>query len=180
MGPEWLAKFKDILSLSIKQVLIVAVAGWSLLFVPDDLMRTMGLANLRNQHRPWIGLAAWLSFAWLAAIVLYEVGDMALHRVALWRQVTVGRRLLEQLTPAERGYLALYVNHDTPTQTFRIGDGVVNMLEAKGIIVRPSSVGKVLDEFDFNIQPWAYQALKANPRLLAGADMPPPGFRRFT
>lgn len=176
---DLLGKIKDILSLNVKQVLIVAVASWSLLFLPDSLLTTMGLAGFRSQFRPWIGLTAWLSLSWLAALPLHEVGDLALRRLALWRTVAVGRRLLEDLTPVEKGYLRLYIDQNTTTQTFRIGDGVAQMLEAKDIIYRASQVGKVLDEFDFNIQPWAYRVLKANPRLLAGAVAPPPGFRRF-
>ncbi len=180
MGPpDLLGKIKDILSLSAKQVLIVAVASWSLLLLPDSLLTTMGLASFRNQFRPWIGLAALLSLAWLAALPVYDIGQLVLHQVAVWGKVRVGRRNLEDLTPVEKGYLRLYIDGNTTTQTFRLGDGIVQMLETKGIIYRASQVGKVLDEFDFNIQPWAYRELRAKPTLLAGAVAPQRGFRRF-
>jgi hypothetical protein len=174
---DLLGKIKDILSLTVKQVIIAAVASWTLLLLPDSLLTTMGLAGFRGQFRLWIGLAAWLSLSWLIALALYEVGDSAWRRLTVWRTIALGRRLLEDLTPVEKGYLQLYIAQSTTTQPFRLSDGVVQMLEAKRIIYRASDVGKFLDEFDFNIQPWAYRALQANPQLLAGA-VPPHGHRR--
>lgn len=176
---ELLGKIKDILSLNPKQVLIVAVTSWSLLLLPDRVLTIMGLAEFRSQFRHWIGLPAWLSLAWLVALGLYEVAGLAHNHLALWTRTVIGRRYLEDLTPAEKGYLRLYIDENTTTQLFRVGDGIVQSLQSKDIIYRASRVGKFLDEFDFNIQPWAYRALKTNPALLRGAATPQAGFRRF-
>jgi hypothetical protein len=71
---DLLGKIKDLLSLDVKQILIVAMAvalaSGSLLLFPDSLLTTMGLAGFRSQFRPWITLSAWLSLAWLASFGL--------------------------------------------------------------------------------------------------------------
>ena len=75
-------RIRDVLSLSAKQVLIVAVASWSLLFIPDSLLTSLGLTGFRSQFRAAIGLTAWISAAWFGALLLYE-GWEALSRVVV-------------------------------------------------------------------------------------------------
>jgi hypothetical protein len=79
------------------------------------------------------------------------------------------RRLLENLSPVEKGYLKEYMGHKTQTLTFSFSDGVAQGLVAKHILYRPSSLSRDLDYFDHNLHSWAYKMLKQNPRLLSGA-----------
>jgi hypothetical protein len=92
---DLLGKIKDLLSLDDKRVLIVAMAvalaSWSLLLFPDRLLTTVGLVGFRSQFRSWIGLAAWLSLAWLASFALYNTG-VGLHRLTLWAQASLSWR----------------------------------------------------------------------------------------
>lgn len=46
-----------------------------------------------------------------------------------------------------------------------MADGVVGGLEAQRILYRSSNVGD-LDEWAYNIQPWAWEHLKSSPGLL--------------
>jgi hypothetical protein len=72
---------------------------------------------------------------------------------------------LESLTPVECSYLSYYIDGQTQTVYFSSFDGVVKGLEAKGIIYLIARRG--LDDHEaYNIQPWAYERLSRNPRLL--------------
>jgi len=76
-------------------------------------------------------------------------------------------RWLHNLTLKERQALRRYVTGNTQTATFHIGDGVAKGLEVKGILYRATSVSKgPVPEFDFNIQPWAYDYIVQDPDLL--------------
>ncbi len=175
VSPDPLGRIKDILSPSTRQVLIVAVASWLLLLMPNSLLAIMGLAGLRGQWRAWIGLVALLSVAWLLALPLYQAGEYAHKRFMKWQARRGRGKWLADLTPVEKGYLQEYIQHDTTTRTFSYSDGVARGLEAKGILYRASTLSREVDLFDYNIQPWAYRALKANPGLLAGAAPPRDG-----
>lgn len=175
MLADFIGKIKDFLSLNTRQVVIVAVASWLLLFLPDSMLGVMGLADLRGQLRPWIGLVALLSLAWLIALPLYRTGEYVHKEFLDWRFQRSGRRLLESLSPIEKRYLSEYIVNDTTTRTFRFSDGVAQGLEAKRILYRASTLSRGLDYFDYNIQPWAYRALRTNPSLLAGAAPPQDG-----
>src|SRR3989442_6391043 len=84
---DLLGKIKDLLSLEDRKVVIVAVgaalASGALLLFPDDLLAAMGLTGFRNQFRPWIGLSALLSLAWLVSFALYNTG-VRLQRLVSW------------------------------------------------------------------------------------------------
>src|SRR3989442_14213647 len=92
---DLLGKIKDLLSLEDRKVVIVAVgaalASGALLLFPDDLLAAMGLTGFRNQFRPWIGLSALLSLAWLVSFALYNTG-VRLQRLVSWVRARVSWR----------------------------------------------------------------------------------------
>jgi hypothetical protein len=68
---DWIGKIEDLLDLGAKQVFSVALAAWVLLLLPNSVVETMGLAGLRDQYRPLVGVVALVATAWLAAILLH-------------------------------------------------------------------------------------------------------------
>lgn len=98
--------------------------AWSLLLLPSAVVETLGLSTLRQQHRPWIGIAALLSTVWLLSFPTFRVGKWIERRYLAWRLPQVGRRVLAQLTSVEKAYLKLYIDGDTLTQEFSFSDGV--------------------------------------------------------
>ncbi len=163
---DWIGKIKDLLDLGAKQVFIVFLAAWVLLLLPNPVVETMGLAGLRDQYRPLVGVVALVATAWLSALLLYDAGAWVRKRFRFGR---TSHRLLENLSPVEKGYLKKYMNRKTQTLTFSFSDGVAGGLVAKHILYRPSSLSRDLDYFDYNLHSWAYRMLKENPWLLSGA-----------
>jgi hypothetical protein len=163
---DWIGKIKDLLDLGAKQVFIVALAAWVLLVLPISVVETMGLAGLRNQYRPLVGVVALVATAWLAAILFYDTGGWVRKRFRFGR---TSRRLLESLSPVEKGYLKEYMANKTRTLTFSLSDGVAQGLVARRILYIPSDLSRDEDYFDYNLHSWAYRMLKQNPWLLSGA-----------
>src|SRR5439155_10468439 len=94
---DWIGKIKDLLDLGAKQVFIVALAAWVLLLLPNSVVETLGLASLRDQYRPIVGVVALVATSWLAAILLYDAGAWIRKRFRFGRRhvacLRVSRRL---------------------------------------------------------------------------------------
>jgi superinfection exclusion protein B len=163
---DWIGKIKDLLDLGAKQVFIVFLAAWVLLLLPNSVVETMGLVGLRNQYRPLVGVVALVATAWLAALLSYDAGAWVRKRFRFSR---TSRRLLENLSPVEKGYLKRYMANKTQTATFSLSDGVAQGLVTKRILYLPSDLSRDEDYFDYNLHSWAYKMLKENSWLLSGA-----------
>ncbi|MBI1879994.1 MAG: superinfection exclusion B family protein [Chloroflexi bacterium] len=81
------------------------------------------------------------------------------------------QKRLHNLTRSEKAILKGYLGNQTRSQYLPIESGVVNGLEAEDIIYRASHIGK-LDEWAFNIQPWAWDYLTDHPELLFVKEKP--------
>lgn len=168
---------------SIKQagpvVLIgIAIATGTGLFSPDWVIIKLGLLQLRDQHRAYVGLAFVLSGALLLAQVTGAGAQMVRRAYRRRRVQSSDRELLHGLTPDEKAYLLPFVVGEN-TLYFRVQDGVAGGLVAKQILYRSSTVGSIVSGFAHNLQPWAREYLEKNPQLLEGANMTPSGPPRY-
>jgi len=152
--------------LSPKHWLSILVATSALLFLPDGLLTRLGAEVVVKQHRMWIGLAWLVACAMLVAHALQAVGGRGAMIVRTRRFLKTGRDALRKLTPEEKRLLADYVLSDSKSQNLDLRSGVVNGLVQAQIIYRSSNMGDLLRGFAYNVQPWAWEELKANPGLL--------------
>ena len=76
---------------------------------------------------------------------------------------------MHDLTPDERQVLRVYLESDTRTQYLDVQDGVAQGLAQARIIYRASNMG-TLTTFAFNVQPWAWDYLRAHRELLEDRD----------
>lgn len=173
--PPWITilidRLKTIVELGGKPLFMLSITGWVLYFLPDRFLRWLDPALIvaHQQARPYLaGVALFGTVLWLAS-GLFAGATYALKKVSKWLRVRQGLRLLEDLTPVEKAYLRRYVDSGTRTQSFTITDGVVTGLCGKGILYPASRYGHGVIWQDHNIQPWAWKAIQANPRLLEGA-----------
>jgi hypothetical protein len=154
----------------------IALASGALLFLPSNVIETLGLTGMVKEHRPYLGAALVLAIALLAAQSVVAAGGLAqallAKRKAKRAAVVAEQRRLESLaalTPEERAYLLPYVVEEKNTLYFGLDDGVAGGLQAKGIIYRAANVSTTRAAFAFNIQPWAREHLMQNLQLLEGA-----------
>jgi len=156
---DWLTKIKDILSLSPKQLFILAFISWAVVLLPKSILGVLNIHELREQYVSYLGTFALISSLWLLSLVIYNYYDKIKMRNAQLY-------LLKNLSPKEQLYLSHYVDNNNTTQQFRINNGIVMGLKSKHILYIPSHISKHDTYFDFNIQPWAFEELKKRPNLL--------------
>lgn len=160
------AKLVDWIKLSPRHVLAVFLASAFLAFAPEAILGDLGLTTFRNDYRVWVGVPTVVSGALLATHMLREVWRFARVRSGVRAQIKRWERRLHDLTPEERAVLRCYLENDTRTQRFPLDDGAVQELVSFGVLRVASSLG-TRHSFAYNIQPWAWDYLRANPRLLA-------------
>lgn len=160
----------------------IALSCAVLLFAPEALVSTLGLLELRESYRPYLGVGLILSGSVLVAHGVAKLGAAAKNVISRWqkqrqqgKRIEAGKRAMASLTADEKAYLVPYILDGETTCYHQLEDGVIASLEAKGIVYRASSVGRALTGFAYNLQPWAREYLSANPQLLDGARRRPAG-----
>ena len=77
------------------------------------------------------------------------------------------KRLLANLSKDEKELLREYIDNDTKTRNFSIRNGIAMGLKSYNVLYISSNITRGLKlMFPFNIQPWAWEMLKKNPKYL--------------
>jgi len=140
------------------------------LFLPTAVLGRLGLVGLRDTKRAELGAAFVLSIGLMLA-------DGSSKLVKWSRQTAAKWRVLKRLTPQEQALLRRYLQEDTGTLNLSYQSGIVNGLQAKGILYRASTITDGSLEFPYNLQPWARDRLRRRPALV-GATKGSLGRRR--
>ena len=75
--------------------------------------------------------------------------------------------ILENLSKDEKELLREFMDNDTKTRSFSLRDGVAMGLKSYNVLYISSNYTRGLKlMFPFNIQPWAWEMLKKNPKYL--------------
>lgn len=144
-------------------VAIATILGL-ILFLPEEIFKTLAVDAFRKEYRIWIGPAFLLAVAFLVArLYMYLIQEYSRKR-----QLKSMQKELHQLTPGEKGYLLPYIQEQKNTIYVGPEDGIMNGLVAKGIICRVSDHGTLTEGFPFNLESWARAYLAKNPNLLEG------------
>lgn len=139
-----------------------------ILLGPDALIAQIGLIELRDQLRPWIGAAFVLAVSLLSVHVFAPVSKSLAAAITRRRLGGAIAKRLRKLTPDEKLVLRAYVENETRTRYWGIDNGVIRGLESTGILYRASNVssGKHYGDFAFNVGDWAWEILTKHPDLV--------------
>ena len=130
--------FHEVLKLSPRYLLPVAIVTGFLTLGTDHLLDSMGLKSIKSQFRPWISLFFLASTAVVVVHFLTE-GSLYLRRMnEEWETMKRRRRRLHNLTPDEKRLLAGYIGRGTRSQNLNMMSGVVNGLAHEGVIYKAS------------------------------------------
>ncbi len=159
------SKFLDWIKLSPRYLVPIALFTGFVLFASTEILEFFGLTGFVARYRPYFGLVFLLS-----AVLLLSGAAMAVYDcVKGWRREAQQRQQLRQqlrnLSRPEKEVLREFVRNDTTTLYLSMADGVVGGLETQRILYRSSNVGDI-EEWAYNVQPWAWEHLKAHPQLL--------------
>jgi hypothetical protein len=159
------SKLVDWIKLSPTYILAISLSSGILLFSNDRFLDTIGLAQIRNQFKTYIGLAFLISLSLLASHLIVTIYQYTHKKFINFENRHNRKNLLQNLTSQEKEILLPYILQDVSNQYLPMDDGVVGGLLAKGVIFQGAFIGEI-DSWAFNIQPWAYQLLKEQRNLL--------------
>lgn len=163
-------KLIDILKLPLRYivflVIVLLIATSILLFSPEIFLTTLGLDQLVINYKMWIGLLFTVSLSIILLMVVFAVFLKLNERINECRRQKLLRERLFKLTEEEKEILSYYIDNQTKSQNLSYTYGVVKSLERNLIIYRASTLSAYGDSFAYNIQPWAWDYLNKNPKLL--------------
>jgi hypothetical protein len=156
-------------------LLAIAIGSGVVLFSSDGIAGRLGIVALRDDYRTYLGG----SFVASLALLIAHGCSRSARKIRKWwltrRVIAERRKSLHKLTPDEKAYLIPYIAGSVNTQYFQLEDGVAAGLEVKGVLYRPSPMGRMVSGFAFNVQPWAREYLTLHADLLHGANPDPDG-----
>lgn len=160
------SKLIDFLKLSPRYLIPISIASGIILFASDRFIDTIGLLEIRQDYRTWIGPIFLVTSIIVVLNPIYQVAEILADRVRTEVVLRSHRADLHQLTPAEKEILRGYILEDTQTRTLDFTDGVVAGLVSKRVIYRATSASFLGPHFAYNIYPWAWKYLREHPELL--------------
>ena len=162
-----ISRFVEWIKLSPRYLLPIFLLTGFLLFAPKGWLGVFGLVGLLEDYRPWFGAAFLLSGALLLSAAITPAWEMVKRKRAESGVLRERQERLHHLSEPEKEILRGYVEGQTKTQYLSMADGVVGGLEAERVLYRASDLGRSVDYFAYNMQPWAWDYLNKHPKLLS-------------
>ncbi|MGM0783614.1 MAG: super-infection exclusion protein B [Pseudomonadota bacterium] len=160
-----ISRIADWLKLPTKTLAALCFVAGILLFSSAEFLSTVGLSDLVETYRGYIGVIFLVTLALVvvnaAAAIWKFFKPWIVQAYLIWQ----GKKRLQALTQEEKEILAYYIQNQTRSQSLDIKSGTVNALQRDRIIFRGSNLGTYFG-FDYVIQPWAWEHLNNHPKLL--------------
>lgn len=146
-------------------VIVVLVLSFARLS-PINWLKTLSIDSIILKHMSIITVLWIISlvFLFVEFIVIISRNIREKKRIKFNSNLRIKR--LKNLTTEEKKILMQYINNDTRTQVFKLGNGNIRELEKYEIVSRASDLALRFDLFSFNIEDWAWDYLKKHPKLL--------------
>jgi hypothetical protein len=161
--------FTKALQLAPRYLAVIAISCGVYLFAPEEWIAKLGLDNLDQKYRPYIGGVFLVSSGVVVVAIVRWIamfGWACIHVRGIKRKVI---KRLNSLTEDEKQILRFYISQQTRANTLRVDDGIVQGLVSAGIIYRSTQIGNMLEGFSYNIQDFAWEHLHEHPNLLIGS-----------
>ncbi len=154
--PDWL----KVIQLQPRFLFGLCVLGALLLFLPAHAATALGIVEIRDHYRPWIGLGTLSAFAfWIVQLIpgITRIRSERKYRAAVLKN-------LAGLTGEERFQLAYCIHRGQRTMYLRLIDSAAQSLCSKGLLV-PGDRGSILS-LPFTIPLFAWDHIRANPNTI--------------
>jgi hypothetical protein len=138
------------------------LASGFILFAPDIISRDLGMAEIRKEYALYFGVLLISSACMLISSGILSLRDLLLPMARDWIFVAFNKSVLRNLTDAEKEALRPYIIEGEVEVSFRLGQGVVNLLERKKVLSRAANIAVHYDKFHYIMQPWAREYLAKN------------------
>ena len=158
----------QVLKLSSRYLTAISIICGTLLFISEQLSKTLGVFQLTQDYRQWIGIAFISSMTMVVIDCFMKIGTVVKGFVVNKKSNKKLIQSLRALTEEEKQILRYYYAKESKTNTLRIDDGIVNGLRNKGIIYLSATQGTASEGFSHNISELAWDYINKNPKLLEG------------
>jgi hypothetical protein len=163
------SKYVDWIKLSPRYLLPLSLFTGFVIFAPHNLLVRFGLGDLLSEYRFYFGLGFLLTTTLLLTAGLTAIYEWTMQGRRQRAALKNMRERLHHLAEPEKEILRPFIYGGTRSQGLNMADGRVGGLEAEGIIFRSSNFGNI-ESWAYNLQPWAWNYLRAHPELLALED----------
>lgn len=165
--PEWLTNaFSLTREISSKIALPIFMTSAIILFAPTSYANMLGIEEIRSAYRILLGFFFLLSLAALATNGVWWIAAALKPMVRDEVFIFLNRKVLKNLTDAEKDILRCFIIEGRSTVSAEISDGTMNLLEQKRLVLRSSNVAIRFKTFPWILQPWARDYLRKHPELL--------------
>jgi len=134
------------------------------LFLPDRVLTAIGILDLRNQFKPYLGAALLLSLTFIVSATLLKVFALTRDKYLEWAYKRRVIKRLEQITKEESDILISYIKEKTYTRSLNYMNGVVKGLVINDIIYQATTRTRT-DFLDYSMLPWVWDYLNKHPEL---------------
>lgn len=159
-------KLLDWIKLPPKLLFALAAICGVLVFVPPDVLETLGLKSIVKTLRGWIGFG----FIAFSVLLLAHFGAWLFGFISPWVKewlfIRLHQKRLHQLDAAEKQLLAKFIAQDTRTLRFDMKDGTPTVLAREHILAPAAQLGDLVQGISYAVQPWAWEYLTAHRELL--------------
>lgn len=149
----------DWVKLSPKYLIPFSLVSGFLIFAGEEILDTFGLSLLLKNYRSWISIIFLISIALIASNFIVWLGGLITKKILQLRKLKMRIKKLNRLSNDEKMILLRYLLQNTRTQTFPFSDGRLAELIHYQIVFESSNIGN-LDNWPYNIQPWAWDYLQ--------------------
>jgi len=129
-------------------------------FLPDELLSTMRLLEIKNSFGLWISLIFLVSLSIVVIDIFKYFISIVKNKIISKRQYNNYINSLLILTQTEKEIIKTLFYEDRAN--LPLNDGSVNKLERLNIIMR-SNVGTYFFNFSYTLQPWVLSYLRQHP-----------------
>lgn len=152
----------------------VLIVDGVLLFAPENFITTLGLDQVRETIRPYLGIV----FLYAAAILLISVVGRWINRAIRHSKYTGknAKQKLDMLSVYGKQIVRGLYESESHTALLPITDATVNCLHVLSIVGR-SAMSRGGEYFDHFLQPWVVEYLNKHPDYLK--QMPAPDMDTF-
>lgn len=128
------------------------------IFLPS----TVEPIQLLQSYKIWVHLLGLVSITYLNCLVLSKLISIIKFKI----NMNSRKNYFHTLSREEKLILRKFIINQKKTVKLSVKDGEVNHLENLGFIYRTSTIGDHRMNFDFTMQPWAWNYLNSNKNFI--------------
>lgn len=160
------SKLLDWLKQPPRIIAAITIAAGIIVLAPDAMLTKLKIDAAVAAVGPYIGIVLILGCSLLVTRAAASVCAAVHKRYLRMRVAAIRKKYLHERAADEKAILRYDISRGTKTQRLPLECGEVSGLEAQRVIARASTISHGGTDFDYNIQPWAWEYLQQNPHLI--------------